>query len=76
MFASPIVYPPDIVPGKWRSLYSMNPIVGLIQCFRGALLGTEIPGLALAATAIISAILIVCAAFIFRQTEKSFADLV
>jgi lipopolysaccharide transport system permease protein len=76
MFTSPIVYPPALVPEKWRTLYSLNPIVGLIQGFRGALLGTEIPVTALMVSAIITCILLVCAAFIFRRTEKGFADLV
>ncbi|MDX6574876.1 MAG: lipopolysaccharide transport system permease protein [Blastocatellia bacterium] len=76
MFTSPIVYPPALVPEKWRTLYSLNPIVGLIQGFRGALLGTEIPVMALIVSAILTGVLLVCAAFIFRQTEKGFADLV
>jgi lipopolysaccharide transport system permease protein len=76
MFTSPIVYPPELVPVRWRNIYSLNPIVGLIQGFRGALLGTEIPRLALAVSAIVTAVLVVCAAFVFRQTEKGFADVV
>ena len=76
MFTSPIVYPPNLVPERWRNLYSLNPIVGLIQGFRGALLGTEIPRLALAVSVIMTIILMACAAFIFRQTEKGFADIV
>jgi lipopolysaccharide transport system permease protein len=76
MFTSPIVYPPDLVPAKWRTLYSLNPIVGLIQGFRGALLGTELPGLALAISTLLSVIILVCAVMVFRQTEKTFADLV
>ncbi|HXM50321.1 MAG TPA: ABC transporter permease [Pyrinomonadaceae bacterium] len=76
MFTSPIIYPPDLIPLRWHNIYSLNPIVGLIQGFRGALLGTEIPRLALAVSAIVTAILVVCAAFVFRQTEKGFADVV
>ena len=76
MFTSPIVYPPDLVPEKWRTLYNLNPIVGLIQGFRGALIGTEIPVLALINSAIFTIGLLVCAALVFRRAEKSFADLV
>ena len=74
MFISPIIYPAEIVPEKWRTLYSLNPIVGLIQGFRGALLGTQIPVLALIISAAFTLILLGCAAFVFRQTEKGFAD--
>jgi len=76
MFTSPILYPPSMVPEKWRTLYSLNPIVGLIQGFRAALLGTELPVLSLAGCAVITIILLGCAAFLFRQTEKGFADTV
>src|SRR6266481_9919987 len=76
MFTSPILYPPSVVPEKWRTLYSLNPIVGLIQGFRASLLGTELPLLSLAVCAVVTIILLVCAAFLFRQTEKGFADTV
>ena len=76
MFTSPILYPPSMVPEKWRTLYSLNPIVGLIQGFRAALLGTELPVLSLAVCAVVTIILSGCAAFLFRQTEKGFADTV
>lgn len=76
MFTSPILYPPTLVPENWRTLYSLNPIVGLIQSFRGALLGTGIPLFALSISVVFTVILLICAAFIFRRTEKSFADLV
>jgi lipopolysaccharide transport system permease protein len=76
MFTSPIVYPPSMVPERWRTLYSLNPIVGLIQGFRAALLGTEMPVLSLTVCAIVTVILLGCAALLFRQTEKGFADTV
>ena len=74
MFTSPIVYPPERVPAKWQTLYSLNPLVGLIQGFRAALLGTKFPMFALAITVFVTVILFGCAAFVFRQTEKGFAD--
>jgi lipopolysaccharide transport system permease protein len=76
MFTSPIVYPRNLVPEKWQTLYSLNPIVGLIEGFRAALLGTELPVFAIAVSAVFTMIALVCAALIFRRTEKSFADLV
>ena len=76
MFTSPILYPLSQVPERWRSLYSLNPLVGLIQGFRGALLGGDVPGTALLICAAETVVLILLAAFIFRQTEKGFADIV
>jgi lipopolysaccharide transport system permease protein len=76
MFTSPIIYPPELVPEKWRTLYSLNPIVGLIQGFRAALLGTELPIFAIAVSAAFTIIALVCAAFVFRRTEKGFADII
>ncbi len=76
MFTSPIVYSRNLVPEKWQTLYSLNPIVGLIEGFRAALLGTELPIFAIAVSAIFTIIALVCAAFIFRRTEKGFADII
>jgi lipopolysaccharide transport system permease protein len=76
MFVSPIVYPIELVPAKFRVLYSLNPIVGLVEGFRAALLGSKIPGFALAITTGVTVILLICAALVFRQTEKTFADVV
>jgi lipopolysaccharide transport system permease protein len=76
MFTSPIVYPRNLVPEKWQTLYSLNPIVGLIEGFRGALLGTELPFLAIAFSTVFTIIALVCAAFVFRRTEKGFADII
>jgi lipopolysaccharide transport system permease protein len=76
MFASPIVYTASLVPAEWRGLYSLNPLVGVVQGFRAALLGTEFPGTALAITAIVTIVLLVIASLVFRQTERTFADIV
>lgn len=76
MFTSPIIYPPNMVPERWRLLYTLNPAVGLVEGFRGALLGKEIPLFALAISTIVTLLLLVISAFVFRQTEKGFADVV
>lgn len=75
-FATPIVYPTSIVPAKWRLLMSLNPMSGIIDAYRAALLGGEfdIRGL-LVATAII-VLLLVYSAYTFRRMEKTFADIV
>lgn len=76
-FASPIAYPSTIVPERWRALYGLNPIVGVVEGFRWALLGTgSAPSvLVLVSTAAALAIL-VSGAFYFRRMEKTFADVV
>jgi len=76
MFTSPIVYARTLVPQKWQHLYSLNPIVGLIEGFRAALLGTDIPLFALTVSTVFTIIALVCAAFVFRRTEKGFADII
>ena len=76
MFLSPIVYPLSQVPEKWRLLYSLNPIVGILDGFRVALFGGQINwpavGISIAATLII----LFYGTYMFQTREKTFADLV
>lgn len=74
MFVSPIIYPVNVVPGKWRTLYSLNPVVGIIQGFRAALFNEPFPTFSLAVTMIFTLVLLLVGAFIFRRTERTFAD--
>lgn len=76
MFASPIIYFQDIVPEGWRTLYSLNPLVGLIEGFRASLLGGKIPWVGLAITSTITIGLLIGAAIVFRRTEEIIADVV
>jgi lipopolysaccharide transport system permease protein len=77
MFATPIVYPLSMIPEKWRTLYSLNPVVGIVEGFRWSLLGTGRPDLAAVG---ISLVVIVIALFggvvYFRKMERSFADVI
>jgi lipopolysaccharide transport system permease protein len=79
MFATPIAYPIEIVPEQWRTIYGLNPMVGVIEGFRWALLapnaGTP-PGPMLAVSAVVASALLVSGAFYFRRMEKSFADVI
>ena len=77
MYASPIVYPIETIPaGLWRSLYGLNPMVGVIQGFRWALLGGTPPDITMLVSSGMVLVLLVSGLFYFRRMEKTFADLV
>ena len=77
MFASPVVYPASLVPGKYQFLYALNPMVGVIEGFRAVLLGTvAFPTQMIAISALVSVILFVFGLFYFKQMERYFADVV
>lgn len=76
MFASPIVYSPSLVPPAWRRLYSLNPLVGIIDGSRTALLGGVFDWTAIAISAGITIGLLLIAVISFRIMEKHFADMV
>ncbi len=77
MYASPVAYPSSIVPTQWRLVYGLNPMAGVIEGFRMALLGTSsLDGTVLAVSAFIMLVLLISGAFYFRRTEKSFADVI
>lgn len=77
LFATPVAYPASLVPAEYRTLYGLNPMAGVVEGFRWALLGTEAPdwGL-LAASAAVVAVLLIGGLFYFRRTERTFADVV
>jgi lipopolysaccharide transport system permease protein len=77
MFATPIVYPSSLLGEKWRAIYAINPMVGAIEGFRWALLGTATaPGPMIAASSSAALAILFSGAFYFRRVEKEFADLV
>jgi lipopolysaccharide transport system permease protein len=77
MFATPIAYPSSLLPEPWRTLYGLNPMVGVVEGFRWALLGSaEAPGPIVAASALAALILLVSGALYFRRMEQTFADVV
>ncbi len=77
MFASPVAYASSLVPDTWRPFYALNPMVGVIDGFRWALLGTADPPLVtlLVSLGAVSTILLTGLIY-FRRTERTFADLV
>lgn len=77
MFASPIAYPSSLLDEPWRTLYGINPMVGVVEGFRWALLGTETaPGPIVLVSSLMAIALLVGGAFYFRRMEKTFADVV
>jgi len=76
MFASPVVYSSTLLEEPWRTLYGINPMVGVIEGFRWALLGTTPPGPMLLVSAVAALLLLFSGAMYFRRMEKSFADVV
>lgn len=76
MFASPVVYPSSLVPGKYKWLYDLNPMVGILEGFRASLFGLEMNWRALTISIVFTVILLVWSLYAFRRTEKAFADVV
>jgi lipopolysaccharide transport system permease protein len=77
LFATPIAYPSSIVPQRWQWVYGLNPMVGVVEGFRWALLGTASPSVpALASSCLMVSALLVGGLYYFRRMEKTFADVV
>lgn len=77
MYAAPVVYPASLIPDKYRLFYSLNPMVGVIEGFRSALLGTNpMPWDLLAVGSITTVVLAISGALYFRRMERIFADVV
>jgi lipopolysaccharide transport system permease protein len=77
MFLTPVAYPASIVPEAYRPLYGLNPMTGVVEGFRWALLGTDAPdwGMMMVSAGVVI-LLLVGSVFYFRRMEKSFADVV
>lgn len=77
LFATPIAYPSSLLPEPWRTIYGINPMVGVVEGFRWALLGTDTaPGSVMIVSSLTALFLLVSGAYYFRRMEKSFADVV
>lgn len=75
MYASPVVYSASIVPARWQPLYAVNPMVGVIEGFRAAILGTRpMPWDWIAIGSTTAALLMVSGLLFFRRQERIFAD--
>ena len=77
LFATPVAYPSSLIPQQWRWLYGLNPMAGVVEGFRWALLGkAEGPGALLAVSIIAVLLILVGGLFYFRRMEQTFADVV
>jgi lipopolysaccharide transport system permease protein len=75
MFATPIAYPGNLVPEKWRILYGLNPMTSVVEGFRWVLLGTPAPPLMPMIASGLAVMAIVCSGILyFRRLESTFAD--
>lgn len=77
MFATPIAYSSSLLPEPWRTVYGLNPMAGVVEGFRWALLGTQnTPGRMMIASAVVAILMLVFGAYYFRRMERTFSDTV
>ena len=77
LFATPIAYPSSLLSEPWRTVYAINPMVGVVEGFRWALLGSHTaPGPMIIVSSFMAVSLLISGAFYFRRLEKTFADVV
>lgn len=76
MFVSPVAYPYDIVPEKWRLLYALNPMAGIISGYRSAILGEPFRWGAIGISFAVALTSFIVGAAYFRRVERRFADIV
>lgn len=75
MYASPVIYPVSLVPERLQLIYQLNPMTGVIQGFRWALLGSgEAPGATFFVSVGITLVALICGAYVFRRTERTIVD--
>ena len=76
MFATPVAYPASLVPQRWRAVYGLNPMAGVIEGFRWALAGGPAPGVITLVSAAVVVVLTAGGAIYFRKLEGTFADVI
>jgi lipopolysaccharide transport system permease protein len=77
LFATPVAYSSSIIPERWRPLYGLNPMAGVVEGFRWALLGkSQAPGALLAVSIVVVVLVLVGGLYYFRRMEQEFADVV
>jgi homopolymeric O-antigen transport system permease protein len=76
LFATPVAYSSSLVPERWRTVYGLNPMAGVVEGFRWALLGRDPPGPMLLVSVVTVVAIATGGLFYFRRMERSFADIV
>ncbi len=78
MYLTPVVYPSSMIPEKWRLLYALNPMTGVVEGFRYALLGTtqSVNAGMILVSSLIAVVVLITGMFYFRRMEKQFADMI
>jgi len=77
LFATPVAYPSSLVPEQWRIVYGLNPMAGVVEGFRSALLGTPSPESSmLAVSAAVTVLLLAGGLTYFRRVDRTFADVI
>jgi lipopolysaccharide transport system permease protein len=76
MFATPVVYPLQLLPGTWKTIAQANPALGIVEGFRWCLFGGDFPGLALGVTSLTALALVASGILIFRRMEREFVDVI
>lgn len=77
MFATPVAYPSSLLDEPWRTLYGLNPMVGVVEGFRWALLGTgTAPGAMVYISFFVALLILLSGIYYFRRMEKTFADVI
>jgi lipopolysaccharide transport system permease protein len=74
-FVSPVVYSTSMIPAKWQFIYALNPMAGVVNGFRWALLGTPTaPDMRMLISVVMALVILISGLFYFRNMEKTFAD--
>jgi lipopolysaccharide transport system permease protein len=77
LFATPVAYPSSMLSEPWRTIYGINPMVGVVEGFRWALLGTNTaPGPLMIVSFAVAIVILISGVYYFRKMEKIFADII
>jgi lipopolysaccharide transport system permease protein len=76
LFASPVVYTSNLIPERWKALYALNPMTGVVEGFRWAVIGGPRPDELILVSAAASVVILIGALLYFRRVERTFADVI
>ncbi|OAN38219.1 phosphate ABC transporter permease [Chloroflexus islandicus] len=76
LFATPVVYPSNLIEGYWQLLYALNPMVGVVEGFRWALIGTQPPSMLLLVSVTTAITIFFTGLLYFQSVERKFADVI